>query len=175
MKYLSLKEEQLGFFNACLRTLSKTTSMQKMDAYLQHGRTSCLLHSIAVAYYSYWLAEALNVSCNAKSLIAGAMLHDYFLYDWHEPDAPMFHGFRHPGIALRNAKKDVKLNEIECNIIQRHMFPMTPKPPRYRESVMVCLMDKLCSIVETLVPNPYARLKRECLGISPLHLLPETN
>ena len=30
------------------------------------------------------------------------------------------------------------------------MFPLTPVPPAYRESYLVCLADKICSSYETL-------------------------
>lgn len=162
---LCLNREQLCFFNDCLTALSETAALGDMDAFPQHGSTSCLWHSVAVAYYSYRLAGALGLACDEKSLIRGALLHDYFLYDWHEPDAShRLHGFRHPSVALANARQDVALGAVECDIIAKHMFPLTPRPPRFRESLLVCLVDKLCSIAEVLFPNPHARLKRECGG-----------
>lgn len=82
--------------------------------------------------------------------VRGALLHDYFLYDWHQPHKEYgLHGFTHPSTALRNAVQDFDLNAVERNIIARHMFPLVPIPPRYRESVIVCLADKFCSLNET--------------------------
>ena len=48
-----------------------------------------------------------------------------------------------------NADRDFGLNEIEKDIISKHMFPLTFMPPRYRESVLVTLADKWCAICET--------------------------
>ena len=88
----------------------------------------------------------------------GALLHDYFLYDWHVPsETHRGHGFTHARTALHNASRDFTLDAVERDVIERHMFPLNPVPPRYRESVLVCLADKICAIGETLhLPAPAA-------------------
>ena len=81
------------------------------------------------------------------------MLHDYFLYDWHQKDpSHRLHGFRHPKTALGNAQRDYYLNWKEKNIIARHMFPLIPVPPQCREAWIVCLADKWCALGETMEP-----------------------
>jgi uncharacterized protein len=84
--------------------------------------------------------------------VRGALLHDYFLYDWHVP-APEhnLHGFSHAGAALKNAKRDFEINRLEQDIIEKHMFPLNIRPPKYRESIIVCLADKLCATKETVM------------------------
>lgn len=79
------------------------------------------------------------------------LLHDYFLYDWHDWDngEHQWHGFTHGHAALVNALKDFKLNDIERNSIENHMFPMTPVPPRYIEGYLVTLADKCSATAET--------------------------
>lgn len=127
-----------------------------MAHYIQHGNTTCLRHCIAVAYYSLALADLLHIPCDRMSLTRGALLHDYFLYDWHEKDpAHSLHGFRHPRTALENAAADFNLNSRERNIILRHMFPLVPIPPTCREGFLVCLADKICSLRETFSRTPY--------------------
>ncbi len=131
-----------------------------LDSYPQHGNTSCLLHSVAVAYYSYRAERALPIPMRERALIRGALLHDYFLYDWHDPDpSHRLHGFRHPGTALRNAERDFSLDEVEKEIIRHHMFPLTPVPPRCREALLVCLVDKACSLYEVFRPDAYPALR----------------
>ena len=67
-----------------------------------------------------------------------ALLHDYFLYNWREHNGDhKLHGFYHARKAMENAERDFGLNPIEANIIHRHMFPLNPTPPKYRESVVV--------------------------------------
>ena len=138
------------YFNTeCLKTAenSHLTSERK---FIQHGSTSCLMHSIAVAYFSYKAAKKLHfIRFSDGELIRGALLHDYFLYDWHVPDkSHRWHGFFHPGKALANAKRDFRLTEREKDIIAKHMFPMTLYPPKCRESALICIVDKVCSAYE---------------------------
>jgi len=130
------------------------------DSYTQHGNTSCLMHSIAVAYYSYRLAKKLGEDkFNIPELIRGALLHDYFLYDWHvKPfhEENGLHGFSHPKTAWQNAGRDFSLTERECDIIRKHMFPLTlTKIPMYRESWIVTTVDKWLSLYEVFGRNTY--------------------
>lgn len=121
--------------------------------FFQHGGTTVLDHSVNVADISLRLVKALRLKANRASLIRGALLHDYFLYDWHDrASAPPMHGFSHPQIALKNARADFKLTPIEENIILRHMFPLTPIPPSCKEAWIVCAADKYCALAETLAP-----------------------
>ena len=141
-----------------LRALWTDRAFRSMGRYLQHGGTSCLLHSIAVAYYSLLLMRVLHIPHDARSLARGALLHDYFLYDWHtEHPVAGFHRITHPRTALRNARRAFPITPLEADIIRRHMFPLTLTPPRYRESAVVCLVDKACSLCETLRRDPYSR------------------
>ncbi len=118
---------------------------------MQHGTVTVYEHSVRVADFSLSLSRKLGLNVDEASLIRGALLHDYFLYDWHEKDiSHRLHGFRHPGRALCNAKEDYVLNTVEKDIILRHMFPLTLHPPAYAESWIVCLADKYCASVETL-------------------------
>lgn len=86
----------------------------------------------------------------------GALLHDYFLYDWHIKDPNRkAHGFSHAAAALQNAERDFALNAVERDVIARHMFPLNLTPPRYRESILVCIADKICAVYETFsIPIP---------------------
>ena len=86
------------------------------------------------------------------SLIRAALLHDYFLYDWHDWDngTHRLHGFTHGETAMRNAIRDFKLNQIERDSIEHHMFPLTPYPPKYIEGYLVTAADKISATKETL-------------------------
>ena len=118
--------------------------------FIQHGRITCYEHSVNVAVMSTFIASKLPIVFNEASLIRGALLHDYFLYDWHDKDSShRLHGFHHAGTALKNASHDFKINSIERDIISKHMFPLNLRPPKYRESWIVCLSDKICAVRET--------------------------
>ena len=123
--------------------------MQREKQFTQHGGTRCYDHSVAVACMSVRLARRLRIRVELRSLVRGALLHDYFLYDWRDADPEhRLHGFRHARRALRNAEQDFALTRIERDIILRHMFPLNPRPPRYRESMIVTVADKLCAMQE---------------------------
>ena len=121
--------------------------------YIQHGSVPVHQHCIDVATHSLILSKRLGVSCNERELIRGALLHDYFLYDWHDrsrEDYQYLHGFYHPGIALRNADQEYELTMRERDIIKKHMWPLTVVPPMCREAWIVTTADKYCSLLETL-------------------------
>lgn len=114
-----------------------------------HGKVSVFEHSVGVAYMSILLAHYLHIKVYQKEMIRGALLHDYYLYNWHEKEKwHRLHGFKHPYFALRNASSDYKLSEREKDIIKCHMFPLTPFPPRFRESILVCVADKIVSLCD---------------------------
>ena len=156
------KEVEDLIFKSYLEGIMQKKKYLKMNRYIQHGNTSCLLHSIAVSYYSFRLAKFLRLNVHEKELIRGALLHDYFLYDWHAKYKPTrnvgLHGRIHPKIALFNARKDYNVNELEADIIARHMFPLTFTPPKYKESIIVCLVDKVLSTYEVFSKNAYAKI-----------------
>ena len=115
----------------------------------QHGSTTCFDHSVAVALCSIRLARKWGWDVDWRSLVRGARLHDYFLYNWREHnDDHRLHGFYHARRAMENAERDFGLNPIEANIIHRHMFPLNPMPPKYKESVVVTCADKICATRE---------------------------
>lgn len=119
----------------------------------QHGNITVMKHSLKVAYTSMWMNRRYNFNCNEKELVRGALLHDYFLYDWHDDDHRgvwHLHGFFHPGVALRNAMKDYELTEREQDIIKKHMWPLTVVPPKFKESWVVTCADKYVSTLESL-------------------------
>lgn len=121
--------------------------------FIQHGNIPVHRHCMDVAEQSIKISKFLRLPCNEKELIRGALLHDYFLYDWHDKtreDYQSLHGFYHPGIALKNALKDYKLTAREKDIIKKHMWPLTVVPPLCREAWIVTTADKYCSLLETL-------------------------
>lgn len=150
---VKLSERKQQLFKEVLAELEQEGSLTREKNAIQHGSTTVYEHSIGVAIASMKLADFFHIKVDEKDLIRGALLHDYFLYDWHiKRKGHHFHGFTHPTTALRNAEKEYKLNDIERNIIARHMFPLTVVPPMCREAWFVCLADKYCAVKETFSP-----------------------
>jgi uncharacterized membrane protein/HD superfamily phosphodiesterase len=110
-----------------------------------HHNSSIYEHVMDVSYFSYKVSKFLKL--DYKSTTRGALLHDFFLYNWRHHDIPdlpedKFHGIEHPKIALSNATKHFSLNDIEKDIIIKHMWPLTLIPPKYKESFIVSFADK---------------------------------
>ena len=124
---------------------------QQLKQYWQH-KTNLYDHSYHVGYLSFKWAVRLNL--DYVSATRGALLHDYFLYDWRiesQKKRDSFfqqHGFEHPKTALKNAKRDYNINGIESDIILHHMFPLTISPPKTMEGWLVNIMDTIVTIYE---------------------------
>ena len=135
-----------------LKTYQAQKEVQSMQKFVQHGHTSTYQHSMNVVRLSYWLNKRFHLHADEKTLLVGALLHDFYLYDWHEKSTwHRWHGFSHPFRAAGNARKIFKINEKEKQIIESHMWPLTLRHmPGSREAVIVCLADKCCSVIETV-------------------------
>lgn len=147
------RRERSRQIQAAAGDILKSSNFNSTKQYIQHGNMTVNRHSLNVAEYSLAISEKLRISCNKDELIRGALLHDYFLYDWHhrEQRNPLrLHGFRHPSTALRNAAAEYALTPRERDIIKKHMWPLTIVPPMCREAWIVTMADKWCSLLETV-------------------------
>ena len=87
-----------------------------------------------------------------RALVRGSLLHDFFLYDWHIPEkGRKLHAWNHASVAYENAKKEFELGKIEKDIILKHMFPINISLPKYRESLIVSVADKILTVA---FPHP---------------------
>lgn len=124
------------------------------EQYMQHGSISVKRHCMSVAEHSLMIEEKLmplGFRCQEREMVRGALLHDYFLYDWHDKYShERLHGFHHPHVALVNASREYPLSARERDIIEKHMWPLTFRMPRCREAWIVTAADKYCSLRETL-------------------------
>ena len=130
---------------------------------MQHGTISVKEHSIRVARQSVLISDMLRIRHDRRDLVRGALLHDYFLYDWHHADLEnphRLHGFHHPARALKNAEREYELTERQKEIIIKHMWPLTAIPPMCREAWLVTVADKYCSLLETVHLQKGHRRKR---------------
>lgn len=140
-----------------LKQIDNYEKIYKLESlYFQHGTTTVYKHSRNVAYLCILLArnleKKLHIQFNYNNLLIGAFLHDLFLYDWHEKSAShRLHGFSHPLTASMNAKRMCNVNDEIIKIIRSHMWPLTiTKVPTSKEAVLVCLVDKIVALNETM-------------------------
>ena len=123
---MKLTQQQNAFFRRILSEIRGKAQFDEMKRYISHSDVSVYTHSIKVAYTAYCLALKYEIPCDLRALVRGGLLHDYYLYDWHDPNKGFrWHGFKHHRFALHNAERDFVLSKREKNIIVSHMFPLT--------------------------------------------------
>ena len=78
------REIDFSLFNELRDEICNGEKYLSLKNYVAHGVTSVYDHSLSVAKNSYAYAVSRGVKCDLRALVVGALLHDYFLYDWHK-------------------------------------------------------------------------------------------
>lgn len=125
----------------------------EMRKYRQHHRVTCYDHCLYVSYNTYSICKKHNL--DYISAARAGLLHDLFLYDWRrrENGRKGLHAFTHPTEALKKASSITNLNDKEIDIIKNHMWPVTPRFPKYKETYIITLVDKYFAVVEGFIKN----------------------
>ncbi len=120
---------------------------------IEHHGTTRFEHSLKVSYYSYVIAKVLRLDYEATA--RAGLLHDYFITDNDRNFNERFVStFIHPKKAVSNAR-EFGISEKEENIIESHMFPFYTSIPKYAESWIVTIVDKVVGIKEFGVKFSY--------------------
>lgn len=136
-------------FKEIIKDIVENSSIISLKEHVQHMKGSRYKHCYEVAFYTYVLCKKMGL--DYISATRGAMLHDFYFYDWRNKGVEgqkRFHAYRHPRIALHNANQNFSLNEVEKDIILKHMWPLTIRLPKYSESYIVTFIDKYCATKE---------------------------
>ena len=157
---MKLTEQQKKDFIAIAREVVGGGRYAQMKQYFSHSDITVYTHCLKVAFAAYRFALEHEIPCDLRALVRGALLHDYYLYDWHDPNKGFrWHGFKHHRFALENAERDYFLTKRERKIIHSHMFPLTFWClPTCREAWIVSIADKIVATEETL--KKYKKKKR---------------
>ena len=127
--------------------ISNNELFNELDNIIQHGNSNRKIHSYRVSYYSYKIAKMLRL--DYKSVARAGLLHDFFMST---NDTKGLKKLRntlvHPKYAEINARSIVELNDKESNIIKSHMFPIFYTIPKYSESWLVSIIDKIVAVYE---------------------------
>lgn len=145
---------------------------QKRKLFMHHHNITVWEHSILVSFKAYMISQYFNADKNICA-IAG-LLHDFYSQAWISTEEleklengkyttlmkekkPFYkmHGFTHAKDASLNYVKffpELENKKI-TNAIKRHMFPLNPIPPRYKEGIIINLIDKYNSLSE--LPNVF--------------------
>lgn len=142
-------------YMSIISDLIENEDLLKLDNITHHHFTTRLMHSFFVSYVSYKIAKSMNL--DYVSTARAGLLHDFFLEGREEITQLGIgsHNAAHPKIALKNAERITKLNNIEKDIILKHMFLCTVKGgiPRFKESFVVTFVDKYCAMFEVSKPT----------------------
>lgn len=135
---------------AIVQDILENEQFQKLKNYYHHN-SSIFEHVLSVSFLSYKICKKFNLDYISGA--RGALLHDFFLYDWrtYKKDSNnLNHGRNHPKVALKNASEAFHLNDKEKDIILKHMWPKSWGAPKYKESYVVTCVDKYCACLEYL-------------------------
>lgn len=140
---------------------------QKRKYFLHHHNLSVWDHSILVSFKAFLVAKYFGADTRVCA-IAG-LLHDFYSQAWLYSSElekiddgkylrdcnvkkPFFkmHGFVHANDAALNYVKyfpELKDDRV-TNAIKRHMFPLNIVPPKYKEGLIITVIDKINTINE---------------------------
>ena len=151
MLYIKDKE-----YKRIVRDILRNNEFKKLYNIEHHG-ISRWEHLLKVSYHSYIIAKKLKI--DYKSVARGGLLHDFYL-DGDERDNKnkFIDTFIHPKKAFYTSSLNFKTNKIEENIIISHMFPFYPIVPKYKESILVNLVDKIIGGQE-MIRERYCKFK----------------
>ena len=128
----------------------------RMKNISMHRGSNCYLHSFKVAKKA--IKKSLSrKDVNLEVVLLGAILHDYYLYDWRKDKSKLKkHGKNHPDVAINNAVKDFDISEEVKKVIKSHMWPINIKDyPKSKEAKIVSVSDKAVTIGESLTSKKY--------------------
>lgn len=122
--------------------------VRMLDLQRQHYKYTRLRHSMDVAYRCYFLSRLLGWK-NSRSMARAALLHDFFFLTEGMHALSLYRS--HPKIAAQNAEAITPLSPLERDIIEKHMFFANFTIPRYKESVLLILIDNISCLSELTI------------------------
>ena len=165
-KIKSYNQKSRAEYKKTMSELLLHDKLKLLDTYTQHYKYTRLKHSIDVSYYSFYLAKLFRL--DYMSAAKAGLLHDLYFHERAGFKENMKMLRQHPKDALKNAQEICDLNDIERDIIIRHMWLVTLKPPKYKEGYLVTFVDKYCAAKEffssvfsrNFTGKSYARMNR---------------
>lgn len=114
---------------------------------IEHHGTTRYEHSLRVSYLSYKIARLLKI--DYMDTARAGLLHDFFLSNDNRSEKDKFVStFVHPKKSVENSIREFGINGREMDIIRTHMFPINLALPKYAESWVVSLVDKIIGTYE---------------------------
>ena len=140
------KIEENGEYFSLISHILNNDEFKKIKNIEHHGVTR-YDHSLRVSYYSYRISKFLKL--DYEKVATGGLLHDFFLSSEERNKKERFLStFNHPKRAVIKASEEFEITEKEKDIIRTHMFPINLSVPKYAESWVVSIVDKIVGSYE---------------------------
>ena len=159
---MQITDEQKEKLENLYQSFLNDEKILRMKEISMHRGSNCYEHVFKVAKKA--IKKSLNrKNVNLEVVLIGAILHDYYLYDWRKnKELLKGHGKNHPDIAINNAVRDFGINDEVKKVIKTHMWPVNIKAyPNTKEAKIVSISDKAVTIGESLTSIKYKQRKRE--------------
>ena len=161
---MKITPEQKEKLENIYQTFLHDEKVLRMKEISMHRGSNCYEHCFMVAKRA--IKRCLGShrkNINLEVVLVGAILHDYYLYDWRKDRSKLkHHGVRHPSIASDNASRDFDVSPQVKKVIETHMWPMKFKEyPKSREAKIVSLSDKAVAIRQALTSHKHKEKRKE--------------
>lgn len=116
MAWHKLSDQDWADFAQLISQYKDNKYILLMKEFIQHGKVTTYDHVFHVAKRAFVLNRFYQLKADEESLIGGAILHDFFLYDWHHEkgkDNVMSQKLE------EMVKSDPLLQQIKCEITHK--------------------------------------------------------
>ena len=142
---MKINEKYIDEYLEITRDLLQNENVESMKTYNHHGKINTHFHTVYVSYCVLVLCDKLKVN-NKNDIVRAALLHDFYLYDWHIEKHDEMHAWYHPKAAVENIKNIFgDISDMQRDLILRHMFPLSIQPPNSIGGWLLTLCDKHCA------------------------------
>ena len=168
---MKLNEEEKQKLENLYQSFLHDEKVMRMKEIPMHRGSNCYYHSFKVAKKA--IKNALrHKNVNLEVILVGAILHDYYLYNWRENKRLLKkHGKNHPYIAAQNAEQDFHISEKVQKAIKSHMWPINIKEfPNSKEARIISVADKTIALRESLTSKAHKK-KRDSVYLKHIEKL----
>ncbi len=152
----SKKELSSDSYYSNVSDIINSSELDKLKEITHHISTTRFQHCLNVSYYTYLICKKLHL--DARAAARAGLLHDLFYYDRKNYNkskvkGQLSHSSMHSRLAAENAADLTDISDLERDMIEKHMWPMTRSFPKYKESYIITLTDKYCAVLEFCIPR----------------------
>jgi len=162
-KVMKITTEQKKQLEEIYQTLLNDDKVKQMKEIPMHRGSNCYEHCFMVAKRAIKRSQKFyNKKVKLEVVLIGAILHDYYLYDWRKDRSKLkHHGTTHQYVASANATRDFNISPEVKKVIEAHMWPMNFKEfPNTKEARIVSWSDKAIAIKQSLTSKKHKNKKR---------------